>query len=104
MDHPHRMTLAADGVHMMPLPGISQGSTSYEQRPYEGATMTTRQPDASDYTTSSRSPAAVGLIIFAGIMMIMIGVFEAIQGLVALFNDEFYVVGQEWVFEFDITA
>ena len=37
-------------------------------------------------------------------MMIMIGVFEAIQGLVALFNDEFYVVGQEWVFEFDITT
>ena len=66
--------------------------------------MTTRQPDASDYTTSSRSPAAVGLIIFAGIMMIMIGVFEAIQGLVALFNDTFYVVGQEWVFEFDITT
>ena len=41
---------------MMPLPGISQGSTSYEQRPYEGATMTTRQPDANDYTTSSRAP------------------------------------------------
>jgi hypothetical protein len=36
--------------------------------------------------------------------MIMIGVFHAIQGLVALFNDEFYVVGEKWTFEFDITA
>jgi hypothetical protein len=30
-----------------------------------------------------------------GVMLIMIGVFDVIQGLVALFNDEFYVVGQE---------
>jgi len=37
-------------------------------------------------------------------MMIMIGVLHAIQGVVALFNDEFYVVGEEWVFTVDITA
>jgi hypothetical protein len=47
---------------------------------------------------------AVGWAGFAGIMLIMIGIFDVIQGLVALFNDEFYVVTQEWVFEFDITA
>jgi hypothetical protein len=41
---------------------------------------------------------------FAGMMLIIIGVFDAIQGLVALFNDEFYVVAEKWVFEFDITA
>ncbi len=55
-------------------------------------------------TSSPPSSTAVGLTVFAGAMMVMIGVFHAIQGLVALFNDEFYVVGQKWTFEFDITA
>ena len=55
-------------------------------------------------TEPNYSSWAVGWAGFAGVMLIMIGVFDVIQGLVALFNDEFYVVGQEWVFEFDITA
>ena len=50
------------------------------------------------------SSAAVGLTVFAGVMMIMVGVFQAIQGLVALFNDTIYVAGQKWVFSFDITT
>ena len=37
-------------------------------------------------------------------MMIMLGAFQAFQGLVALFNDDFYVVGQKWTFEFDLTT
>jgi hypothetical protein len=57
-----------------------------------------------DTTESSYSSWAVGWAGFAGVMLIMIGVFDVIQGLVALFNDEFFVVTQEWVFEFDITA
>ena len=51
-----------------------------------------------------RSGIAVGFIVFAGVAMIMIGALHAIQGLVALFNDEFYVAGQKWVFEFDLTT
>src|SRR3954447_10494968 len=47
---------------------------------------------------------AVGLTLFAAVMMMMVGVFQAIQGVVALFNDTFYVVGEEWVFSFDITT
>jgi hypothetical protein len=50
------------------------------------------------------SSAAVGLTVFAGVIMIMVGVFQAIQGLVALFNDTFYVAGQKWVFSFDVTT
>ena len=57
-----------------------------------------------DNRNSGHSGAAVGVLMFAGVLMIMIGVFHAIQGLVALFNDEFYVVGKEYVFKFDITA
>jgi hypothetical protein len=51
-----------------------------------------------------RSGLAVGFIVFAGIAMVMIGALHALQGLVALFNDDFYVVGQEWIFEFDLTT
>lgn len=54
--------------------------------------------------SESRSSLAVGLSVFAGTIMIMIGVLHAIQGLVALVNDTFYVVGQEWVFTFDVTT
>ena len=47
---------------------------------------------------------AVGWAGFAGVMLIIIGVFDFIQGLVAIVDDEFYVATQEWVFEFDTTA
>ncbi|WP_265523460.1 DUF7144 family membrane protein [Oerskovia flava] len=54
--------------------------------------------------SENRSEVAVGAIVFAGTMMVVIGVLHAIQGLVALFNDTFYVVGEEWVFSFDVTT
>ena len=50
------------------------------------------------------SGAAVGFTAFAGILMVMVGIFHAIQGIVALANDDFFVVGEEYVFEFDVTA
>ena len=62
-----------------------------------------------DYNETSNMPSgysgwAVGWSGFAGIMLIIIGVMDVIQGLVALVNDTFYVVGEEWVFEFNVTA
>ena len=54
--------------------------------------------------TSSYSSWAVGWAGFAGVMLIILGVFDAIQGLTALFNDTFYVVGEEWIFEFNVTT
>ncbi len=54
--------------------------------------------------TTDYSGWAVGWAGFAGIMLIIIGAMDFIQGLVAVINDEFYVIGQEWVFEFDVTA
>lgn len=47
---------------------------------------------------------AVGWTTFAALMMIMIGFWHAIAGLVALFEDQFYVVGQEYVFQLDVTT
>ena len=50
------------------------------------------------------SGAAVGFILFAAIMMIMVGVFQALQGLVAIFENEFYVGTRNYLFQFDATS
>jgi hypothetical protein len=47
---------------------------------------------------------AVGFILFAAIMMIMVGVFQAIQGLVGIFENEFYVPTRNYLFQFDATT
>jgi hypothetical protein len=47
---------------------------------------------------------AVGLILFAAIMMIMAGVFQALEGLIAIFQDEFYVATRNYLFQFDATS
>ena len=44
-----------------------------------------RQPDPTAWT---------GLVVFASFMMILVGTFQVIQGLVALFDDGFYLVTQ----------
>jgi hypothetical protein len=53
---------------------------------------------------TEHSGAAVGWTIFAAAMMVLGGIFQAIAGLVAILNDEFYVVGAEYVFKFDVTT
>lgn len=48
---------------------------------------------STDYAKAVPQPTAwVGWVFFAAIMMILLGTFHAIEGLVALFNDTFYVV------------
>jgi hypothetical protein len=47
---------------------------------------------------------AVGFILFAAIMMIMSGVFQALAGLVAIFENEFYVATRNYLFQFDATT
>jgi hypothetical protein len=53
---------------------------------------------------SNYSSWAVGWAGFAGIMLVVVGVIDFIQGLVAVANDEFYVVTNDWVFKFDVTT
>ena len=47
---------------------------------------------------------ATGLTVFAAVIMIISGVTQALQGIVALANSDFYVVGRKYTFQFDITA
>ena len=53
---------------------------------------------------SSYSGGAVGVTVFAAVLMIIGGTMQALQGLVALFNDTFYVIGEEYLFELDVTS
>lgn len=50
------------------------------------------------------SGLAVGLSAFAGMMMIMVGVFQAIEGFVALLQDELYVTTPQYVLQLDTTT
>jgi len=47
---------------------------------------------------------AIGGTVFAGVIMLLVGLFHAVAGLVALIDDEFYVVAANYTFEFDVTA
>jgi hypothetical protein len=47
---------------------------------------------------------ALGFIVFAAVMMMMTGVFQALAGLVAIFENTFYVAARNYTFEFDVTA
>ena len=60
--------------------------------------------DAYSRAGRQTSGAAVGFILFAAIMMIMVGVFQALQGLVAIFENEFYVATRNYLFQFDATT
>jgi hypothetical protein len=47
------------------------------------------------YGTAEEPSGWIGWIAFAGVMMLLMGAFHAIQGLVALFQDTYYLVGSE---------
>jgi hypothetical protein len=54
--------------------------------------------------SQQRSGAAAGWTMFAGIMMILIGVFHAIAGLSGVLKDNFYAVLPNYVLKFDVTT
>lgn len=58
----------------------------------------------SQYEQPPVSGWALGGVAFAGTLMIMSGAFQAIAGLVAIFDDEFYVIGRNYTFDLDVTA
>jgi hypothetical protein len=47
---------------------------------------------------------AVGFTIFAAVMMMLTGGFQALAGLVAIFENEFYAATRNYLFEFDVTT
>lgn len=47
---------------------------------------------------------ALGAMAFAATMMTLAGIFQILAGLVAIFNDEFYVVARNYTFDLDVSA
>jgi hypothetical protein len=47
---------------------------------------------------------AAGGIIFAATVLLMVGIFQAIAGLVAIIDDEFYVVTRNYTFDIDTSV
>jgi hypothetical protein len=72
--------MPAKGEHHM-------ASTQYDRGP---------QQDVSGW--------AVGGIVFAASMLTLVGVFQVLAGLVAILNDNFYVVARHYTFNLDVTA
>jgi hypothetical protein len=50
------------------------------------------------------SGMAVGGAMFAGVLMVMVGVFEMIAGLAAISNDELFVKTENYVFNLDVST
>ena len=44
-----------------------------------------------------------GLSVFAGVLMLVAGLFHVLAGVAALVNDRVYVVTPEYVYAFDLT-
>jgi len=66
--------------------------------------MSTNVPHRPVNVEEHSSPWANGLNIFAGSMMIIAGIWHALAGLAALFNDKVYVATPEYIYSYDLTT
>jgi hypothetical protein len=64
----------------------------------------THMSDMNTRPIGEPSGFAIGWTYFAATMMVLIGIFHAIAGLIALFDDTFYVTTPKYVFQFDTTG
>jgi hypothetical protein len=54
--------------------------------------------------TTSRIPITTGWLAFAGIVAFVVGIFNVIDGLVALLRNDYYLVTSQDILVFDFTA
>jgi hypothetical protein len=62
---------------------------------------------STEYESRHQEPVsgwAVGAIAFAATLLALSGVFQMIAGLVAIFDDDFYVVARNYTFDLDVSA
>jgi hypothetical protein len=70
----------------------------------QAASRASSRSSRADSGSRATSGWAVGLIVFAAIMLMMAGTFQFLAGLVALFENEFYVTTRNYVFQLDATT
>jgi hypothetical protein len=57
-----------------------------------------------EFENSTRGAWALGGATFAGVMLVTVGAFQALQGIAAIANDDVYVRGISYVYQFDLTT
>ncbi len=67
---------------------------------HEDTSLTTDLNKSGGFTGGGNA----GAVAFAGVLLIMVGLFHAIQGLVALLSDDIFVRGENYVFHFSFTT
>jgi hypothetical protein len=67
-------------------------------------TQDVSQDPATRYAGSEPSGWGVGWSVFAAVMMIMAGIWQGLAGLIAIFENEFYVATRDYLFQFDATT
>jgi hypothetical protein len=55
-------------------------------------------------TTGSRAAWASGGTLFAGVLMLVIGIMDVLQGIAAIAEDDVYTRVGDYVFKFDLTS
>lgn len=71
----------------------------------KGYIMSTSQSQSAGSTpVAPPSPWATGLALFAGVMMIVAGVYQVFGGIAALVHDEVYVTTPDYVYSMDLTG
>jgi len=53
---------------------------------------------------ADNSPWVTGLVLFAGVMMMVTGILEVFQGIMAIAEDDVFVATPKYVFQFDLTS
>jgi hypothetical protein len=66
--------------------------------------MTERMSEYGSRVREQPPGWAAGFVVFAAVMMMLTGVFQALAGLAAIFKNEFYVVARNYLYEVDVTA
>jgi hypothetical protein len=66
--------------------------------------MSATQHDPRQAEQDEVSGWAWGGIAFAATMAILVGTFQVMEGLVAVINDEFFVVARNYTFDLDVSA
>lgn len=58
----------------------------------------------SDVPKNASGDWATGAVLFAGVMMMVIGFFQLVQGIAAILEDTIFVTTPNFFLEFDVTA
>lgn len=68
--------------------------------------QTTYRPQNGERGKQTENPSAwvSGWAMFAGVIMILVGIFQAFQGLAAILNSNFFFIGPNYTYSIDVST